>query len=447
MGWQREYQARKTKKFNTSDTPVVSTRSAKAPQRKKEALPDLQTQQAQAPHYGYNLSQVPVHPKHPTGAFGDTYEQEVALSTVQSQPEEQVPASQEESSFIQPRFGFDFTKIRIDADPTTVSMSWERAAQAHSADIEKRVQRKEEEPVKSESSALNIAAMSSPQKLEAALQHTLPLLPAEVRTKVEALLSPEALATIAAVAAVWAASHAVGIGEIADVALLGLGALAVGGEVIGVVQDVGGFVSTALQAQEEQDLDRAAEHLARAIATVGVDAVLAVLMHKAGNAAKDRLPGQPEMVTPEGMRVRAPEGEHHAKPLAIEAKQEGSSAEAIKQRMRELNAQGHGPARHGPHLTKEQLKDRALKGHDPVTGTTDKTVFKTAHYASRLEDVGINVARAESAVAKEVGAIRDSLATNADVVGRLNVDGILIEYRARLLPTGSVNVGTLFPVK
>ncbi|WP_218081809.1 hypothetical protein [Anthocerotibacter panamensis] len=86
MGWQREYQARKTKKFDASDTLVVSTRSAKVPQRKKEALPDLQTQQAQALHYGYNLSQVPVHPKHPTGAFGDTYEQEVA------QPEEQVPA-------------------------------------------------------------------------------------------------------------------------------------------------------------------------------------------------------------------------------------------------------------------------------------------------------------------------------------------------------------------
>ncbi|WP_218080548.1 hypothetical protein [Anthocerotibacter panamensis] len=86
MGWQREYQARKTKKFDASDILVISTRSAKVPQRKKEALPDLQTQQAQALHYGYNLSQVPVHPKHPTGAFGDTYEQEVA------QQEEQVPA-------------------------------------------------------------------------------------------------------------------------------------------------------------------------------------------------------------------------------------------------------------------------------------------------------------------------------------------------------------------
>ncbi|WP_218082355.1 hypothetical protein [Anthocerotibacter panamensis] len=256
-------------------------------------------------------------------------------------------------------------------------MSRERAAQAHSADIRRRVQRKEEEPVKSESSALNIAGMSSPQKLEAALQHTLPLLPAEVRTKVEALLSPEALATIAAVAGLWAASHAVGVGEIIDLVLLGLGALALGAEAFTVGQDIGGFVSTALQAQEEQDLDRAAEHLARAVATVGVDTVLALLTHKVGGAAKDRLPGQPEMVTPEGMRVRVPESEQLvSKPLAIEAKQEGSSAEAIKQRMRELNAQGHGPARHGPHLTEKQLEDRVLKGYDPVTGTTDDAYKK-----------------------------------------------------------------------
>ncbi|WP_218081684.1 hypothetical protein [Anthocerotibacter panamensis] len=143
-----------------------------------------------------------------------------------------------------------------------------------------------------------------------------------------------------------------------------------------MVQDVGGFVTGSLDAKSTADLDRAAEHLARAIATVGVDTVIAVLMHKAGNAAKDRLPGQPEMVTPEGMRVRVPEAEHHTKPLAIEAKQGSSSAEAIKQRMRELDAQGHGPARHGPHLTKEQLKDRALKGHDPVTGTTDDAYKK-----------------------------------------------------------------------
>ncbi|WP_218079557.1 ADP-ribosyltransferase [Anthocerotibacter panamensis] len=136
------------------------------------------------------------------------------------------------------------------------------------------------------SSLLNVAAMNSTQKLEAALKRTLPLLPTEVRAKVQALLSPEALATMVAVAAVWAASHAVGVGEVIDLVLLGLGVLALGTEVVGVVQDVGGFVTGSLDAKSTVDLDRAAEHLARAIATVGVDTVIALLTRGLGKKAK-----------------------------------------------------------------------------------------------------------------------------------------------------------------
>jgi hypothetical protein len=78
---------------------------------------------------------------------------------------------------------------------------------------------------------------------------------------------------------------------------------------------------------------------------------------------------------------------------------------------------------------------------------TGSTIFRTGHYASRLEAAGVNVARAEAAVASEVSAIRSSMATNADVVGRMRVDGVLIEYRMRLLPDEAVNVGTIFPVR
>lgn len=74
------------------------------------------------------------------------------------------------------------------------------------------------------------------------------------------------------------------------------------------------------------------------------------------------------------------------------------------------------------------------------------TVFKTAHYATRLERAGVNVARAESEVAKAVGAIRPNMAESALVSGRMTVDGVLVEYRAMLLPNGTVNVGTIFPV-
>lgn len=72
--------------------------------------------------------------------------------------------------------------------------------------------------------------------------------------------------------------------------------------------------------------------------------------------------------------------------------------------------------------------------------------FKTSHYAARLEAVGLNVARAESAVAEAINAIRGNIATKADFWGRFEIDNITVEYRARLLEDGTINVGTVFPV-
>jgi hypothetical protein len=41
----------------------------------------------------------------------------------------------------------------------------------------------------------------------------------------------------------------------------------------------------------------------------------------------------------------------------------------------------------------------------------------------------------------------DGLASGADVGGCIKVDGILLEYRARLLSDGAVSVGTIFKVQ
>jgi hypothetical protein len=42
--------------------------------------------------------------------------------------------------------------------------------------------------------------------------------------------------------------------------------------------------------------------------------------------------------------------------------------------------------------------------------------------------------------------MRPNMAESALVSGRMTVDGVLVEYRAMLLPNGTVNVGTIFPV-
>jgi len=76
-----------------------------------------------------------------------------------------------------------------------------------------------------------------------------------------------------------------------------------------------------------------------------------------------------------------------------------------------------------------------------------KLAFRTGHYASRLEAVGLNVSRTEAVIAREVARIRPNMATGVDVVGRISVNGVLVEYRVRALANGTINVGTIFPVR
>lgn len=75
-----------------------------------------------------------------------------------------------------------------------------------------------------------------------------------------------------------------------------------------------------------------------------------------------------------------------------------------------------------------------------------ETIFKSTHYASRLEKAGVSVARAESEVAKAVSAMRPNMVESAAVSGRMAIDGTLVEYRVMMLPNGTVSVGTIFPV-
>ncbi|KAF0810948.1 RHS repeat-associated core domain [Alcanivorax sp. S71-1-4] len=87
---------------------------------------------------------------------------------------------------------------------------------------------------------------------------------------------------------------------------------------------------------------------------------------------------------------------------------------------------------------------QGLKGLGNATGSI---IFRSGHYASRLEAVGLNLSRTQSIVGGEVRMMRQSLTPGAGFGGRMHIDGILIEYRAMPMPSGSVNIGTIFPVK
>ena len=86
-------------------------------------------------------------------------------------------------------------------------------------------------------------------------------------------------------------------------------------------------------------------------------------------------------------------------------------------------------------------------GKGTAAASAGATVFKTKHYAERLAKEGVDVVRAEKAVAERIGSMRPNMSTGAEVRGRFELGGVLLEYRAYPLPNGSVNVGTIFPVK
>lgn len=69
----------------------------------------------------------------------------------------------------------------------------------------------------------NVALMRNEEKLAEAIRRSLPLLPAEARNQLLALLEPSSIAIISATLLIWAGSHFFGVGEIVDVLLLGVG--------------------------------------------------------------------------------------------------------------------------------------------------------------------------------------------------------------------------------
>jgi hypothetical protein len=123
--------------------------------------------------------------------------------------------------------------------------------------------------------------MSPAEKVGEAMKRSLPLLAPQARAEVERMLTPEALATIAAVLSIWIGAHFVGIGEIVDIVLVVAGVAVIGLAVFEGIEELLAFGGTALRAGSESDLDLAALHFAKAVSILGVQTVLAVLFRGA----------------------------------------------------------------------------------------------------------------------------------------------------------------------
>ncbi|WBF45984.1 hypothetical protein [Serratia rubidaea] len=127
---------------------------------------------------------------------------------------------------------------------------------------------------------MDVIRMDLQSKLQVVLTKAASLLPSDVGEQLLAMVTPQALATMAGVVAVWASAHFFGIGEIADVILLLVGWLAIGGVAIEAGKKLYDFALKTNNARTEADLDAAAKDLAEAITLIGVNTVLVILFRK-----------------------------------------------------------------------------------------------------------------------------------------------------------------------
>lgn len=125
---------------------------------------------------------------------------------------------------------------------------------------------------------VNVAAMSSTDKIGDAMLRAVPKLPGETGAALKAILTPQNLAIMAGVIVVWAGSHVVGIGAIVDVILLGAGVIALGWSVFDGAEELYSFAKIAVSAKSETDLETASDHFAKAVLILGVAVIQAVLL-------------------------------------------------------------------------------------------------------------------------------------------------------------------------
>ncbi|WP_174300153.1 hypothetical protein [Caulobacter sp. S45] len=148
----------------------------------------------------------------------------------------------------------------------------------------------------------NVAQMSFEDRLGAVLERTAGKVGPEMAVQLRALIEPKSLAIMAGVLVAWVVSHGFAIGEIIDFIVAAVGVVSLGLAIFSGIDELFEFARGAYYAKADGDLDAAADHLAKAIAILGIQAVLAVLFR--GRPATRRANAGPPPPRTPGFRYR-----------------------------------------------------------------------------------------------------------------------------------------------
>ncbi|TXL78798.1 hypothetical protein FHP25_07330 [Vineibacter terrae] len=129
----------------------------------------------------------------------------------------------------------------------------------------------------------NVASWPFEKRLEDVFWRSLPKVGPDAAEQLRAAISPQSLAIMAGVILAWIVSHAFGAGQIIDAVLFASGILCVGMAVFSGINELYGFADRTYNARTPADLDDDADHLAKAIAIIGIAGVMAWLLRRAPN--------------------------------------------------------------------------------------------------------------------------------------------------------------------
>jgi hypothetical protein len=125
-----------------------------------------------------------------------------------------------------------------------------------------------------------VAVMSTDEKLTEGLRRSLKYMPADVAKEISDFFLPQAIAVMLTTLVAWGIAHVVGIGEIADLILVIVGFAAMGWSAVTVAKELIAFVAGCTNAKTEVELEDGAKHFASAVAMVGVQVMMAILLRK-----------------------------------------------------------------------------------------------------------------------------------------------------------------------
>lgn len=140
---------------------------------------------------------------------------------------------------------------------------------------------------------VEISRMSDSDKIGEAINRSLPYIPPDARAIVGSFLQPQTLTIIAGTLVVWVGSHIIGIGEVVDIVLLGVGVVSLGFVVFEGAAALYDCAVDALSARYDPDFEKAGRHFARAVSLLGVSTIQAILLKGQGRAVMAR--GRPQI--------------------------------------------------------------------------------------------------------------------------------------------------------